>query len=118
MSGPTIKAKDLELDARDHAPEPKKVARKELMGTDPRQTFFMVLSVGNMDGSCDDSSQEGRFEVGMDGGIEAVIKAEKEAVAFAKHLNETWPTMQMFVFKCVPIVRVRRGRSIVERIVT
>ena len=109
-------AKDIELDAHEIPPDPKKIAKAELRGYDPRAAFFIVMSVGNLDGSTDDQYCEGRFDADLELGIEGVAKAEREAIKSAKDLNEEYPTMQAYVYKCIPIARVRRGRSIVDRI--
>lgn len=75
-----------------------------LRGMDPRQTFYMVLSVGNLDGSVDRPC-----------GCEAMAPTEAEAFQVAEDVNGSYPTLDMWVYKCVPVAKVWRGKTRITR---
>ena len=81
--------------------ELKKVDKPHLQGQDPTRPFFMAISVGNLDGSIDDIGGEG---------VEGLFNTEAEAVAVLKDLNESYPSLDGYVFHVVPVKRVWRGR--------
>ncbi len=91
------------LNDRDNA-DKNQLGKVYLRGMDPRKTFYMVMSVGNLDGSLDEPC-----------GVEAMTHAETDAVAVAEQVNASYPTLDMWVYKCVPIAKVWRGKTRVTR---
>lgn len=77
----------------------------ELRGMDPRKSFFMGLSVGNLDGSiCDLNNGGGE-------GVELICDTETEAFSQASEFNDSYPTLEVWVYKCVPIAKCWRGKT-------
>lgn len=70
-----------------------------LRGRDPRKPMFMVVSVANLDGSFD--AQEG---------IEAMEDTLEEAEQHAQAVNGEYADLECYIFKCVPVARVGRGK--------
>ena len=79
----------------------------DLRGQDPRKTFYMALSVGNLDGSIDEPEGSG---------CEAVTETEAEAIGAAKDVNDSYPTLDVWVYRCVPVARVWRGKARVTKL--
>lgn len=77
-----------------------------LRGQDPRKAFFMAISVGNLDGSISEMSNEG---------CEAITDTEAEAVEAAKQTNDSHPTMDVWIYRVVPVARVWRGSARVTK---
>lgn len=79
----------------------------ELRGQDPRKSFFMAISVGNLDGSIEPDHAEG---------CEAVSESEADVIEAAKQVNDTYPTLDVWVYKCVPVAKVWRGKPKVTKL--
>lgn len=80
--------------------KPKKVS---LRGLDPTQAFYLAVSVTELDGSVTD------FNAGGGEGVEAACLSEAEAVQALKDLNDAYPTIEGYVFHCVPVKKIWRG---------
>src|SRR6185312_8991909 len=78
----------------------------QLQGRDPRKTFFMGVSIGNLDSSMDEFHGEG---------IEAICDTVEEAIEAAADVNYSYPTLEVWIFKCVPVAKVWRGKMRVTR---
>jgi len=74
--------------------------KPSLMGIDPTKPFYLAVVSGNEDGSVD------RPE-----GVEACCATEVEAVIKLKEVNEAYPTLDGYVFYCVPVKKVWRGKT-------
>ena len=98
-------AEKQELNARGIT-ERNQHGKVELRGLDPRKPFFMALSVGNLDGSIDEPSSEG---------CEALTDTEDEAIEAAKDVNDSYPTLEVWIYKCVPVAKVWRGKTRVDK---
>jgi len=78
----------------------KLVEKPNLQGRDPTQAFYMALSAGYLDGSLD--------EIGGQG-CEGLFESEAEAIETLVDLNQSYPTLEGYVYHCVPIKRIWRG---------
>lgn len=76
----------------------------QLTGMDPRKRFFMAVVVGNLDGSLENID-----------GVECISNEELEAVTVAKEVNEDYPGLEVWIYRCEPIVKVWRGKPKVTR---
>lgn len=85
--------------------EKKFVEKPSLNGMDPTQQFWLAISVGNLDGSLADLGGEG---------VEGLFESETEAVAELVSLNDQYPTLEGYVFHCVPVKRIWRGKTRVD----
>lgn len=103
-----MKAENQELSATE-AVEPKKLGAVELSGRDPRKSFFMALSVTNLDGSVSD------LNCGGGEGVEAITETVEEAISDATDLNDCYPTMDVWIYRVVPVARVWRGKARVQK---
>lgn len=74
----------------------------ELRGQDPRKPFFMALSVANTDGSIDQVGSEG---------CEAITDTVGEAIEAARDVNNSYPTIDVWIYRVVPVARVWRGKA-------
>jgi hypothetical protein len=76
--------------------------KNPLRGIDPKKPFYMAVTIGcHNDGSieipeCDDSL--------------GAFGTESEAIDAAKIVNEEYPTLEGYVFYCVPVKRIWRGK--------
>lgn len=100
------KAENQKLDGEKEVTERFQRGKIELRGQDPRKTFFMALSVANLDGSIDDVGSEG---------MEAITDTVDEAIEAAKGVNDSYPTIDVWVYKVTPVARVWRGKSRVTK---
>lgn len=98
-------AEKQELNAREIT-DRNQQGKIELRGQDPRKTFYMALSVGNLDGSIDEPHAEG---------CEAITDTEEEAIEAAKDVNDSYPTLEVWVYKCVPVAKIWRGKTRVDK---
>lgn len=76
-------------------------------GTDPLKAFFLAVSIGNLDGSLDELGGEG---------VEGLCATEEQATELLTELNQTYPTLNGFVYHCVPVARVWRGVTRITKI--
>ena len=112
-----IKAQDIPLNKHSNPDDPPQEAKEMLHGRDPRKAFFAVMCVGNLDGSLCEDSYERRFDVeDLDKGIAAIKSAEAEAIKYAKYINDESPTLQMYIYKCIPVAYVHKGKPVLQRI--
>jgi len=74
--------------------------KKRPAGEDPLKPFYVAMSVTNLDGSICGFSGEG---------VEGCYETEAEAVASLEGLNEDYPTIEGYVYYCVPIRKIWRG---------
>lgn len=102
------KAENQELNAHS-IKERNQRGKVDLRGMDPRKTFFLGLSTGNLDGSVDDLNNGGGE------GVELICETEAEAFAEAIEFNDSYPTLEVWIFKCVPVARVWRGQTRVTK---
>lgn len=79
------------------------------MGRDPSSTFYLAVTIGNTDGSLD----EGEFEVGC---VEGLYDDEASAVRTLREVNEEYPTIDGYVYRCVPVARIWRGKVRVTKL--
>lgn len=79
-----------------------------LRGRDPRPPFYMVMSVGNLDGSVENIENPAE-------GVEAIKDTEAEAIAAASETNDSYPTLECWIYHCVPVAKVWRGKTRVTR---
>ena len=80
------------------------LGKVHLRGRDPRKEFYMGMSVGNLDGSVDEPC-----------GVEFMVDTEKDALQNAETVNESYPTLEVWIYKCTPIAKVWRGPTKVTR---
>lgn len=78
----------------------KESAKTTLQGLDPVKPFYLAASVGNLDGSIDYPE-----------GVEGVFVTEAEAIAKLKEVNDEYPTLDGYVYYCVPVKHVWRGKT-------
>ncbi len=71
-----------------------------LCGQDPKKTFYMALSVYNSDGSTD-----------VREGLEEICDTEAEAIEAANGVNAEYADLECYVYRCVPVARVWRGKT-------
>lgn len=81
--------------------------KKKPAGKDPEKTFFLAVSIGEFDGSIYDFSGEG---------IEGAFATEQAAVEELVELNEQYPTLEGYVYRCIPVRKIWRGNVISEEI--
>ena len=81
---------------------PKKMP--DLKGLDPTKTFYMGVWVSNLDGSTDIEC------------VESASHDEAEALNALIELNEEYPTADGYLYRCIPIARVWRGKPKVTRL--
>lgn len=85
--------------------EKAKVEKPSLQGMDPTKPFYLAVTVINTDDSiCD-------FNAGGGEGVEAASEIEAEAVAALMELNEAYPTIVGYVYHCVPVKKIWRGKA-------
>lgn len=70
-----------------------------LRGRDPRKPFFMVVSVGNLDGSFDAPE-----------GCEAMKDTFSEAEEHAQAVNGEYADLECYIFECKPVAKIARGK--------
>lgn len=100
------KAENQELDGERKITGRHQQGKVDLRGQDPRRPFYMALSVGNLDGSIDQVGSEG---------CEAVTEDLDEAIEAARDVNESYPTIDVWVYKVVPVARIWRGKPKLTR---
>lgn len=66
----------------------------------PDQTFYLGMTVSNLDGSLDEP--EGT-------GIEECSHVKDEAMTAVMETNAQWPTLDGWVYECRPIAKVING---------
>jgi hypothetical protein len=71
-------------------------------GSDPTQPFFLAVSITRLDGSLDELGGEG---------VEGLFATEQEAVDTLRNLNDDYPTLEGYVFHCIPVKRIWRGNT-------
>lgn len=79
-----------------------KDTKPKLVGIDPTKPFYIAVTVANIDGS---------IEVPAADGVEGCCTTESEAVQMLKDVNEDYPTLDGYVYRCVPVKKVWRGRT-------
>jgi len=79
-----------------------------LKGNDPRKEFYLVLSIGNLDGSADKLGGEGN-----EGSFPDIDQALKQAI----RINDSYPTLDLYVYRVTPIQKVWRGQVQVSKLV-
>jgi len=102
------KAADMELKQRT-IEDLQQRGKIHLRGRDPRKSFFMALSVGNLDGSVEDMQNSAE-------GVEAITDTEAEAIEITTSINDSYPTIEFWVYRCVPVAKVWRGKTRVTRL--
>lgn len=75
----------------------------DLSGQDPREPFYLAASVSCTDGSIEFDTAE---PIEATGTLEACTEACKELVA--EH------DFECFIYRCIPVRRVARGRTVVS----
>ena len=68
---------------------------------DPRKTFWLAISVGNLDGTMDLTSE-----------TPEAFDTEREAIAYAKEQAAQYPSgggMDYFVYRVEPVAHAHRG---------
>ena len=85
----------------------KKKAEDEpnLRGQDPTKAFFMVVSVNLNDGSTE-----------VREGVEGICETEQEAIEIGRGLNSEYAEMECYVYRCVPVSRIWRGKTRVTKL--
>lgn len=74
-----------------------------LQGRDPAKPFFMAISVGNADGSISNPDHSE--------GVEAICETQKEAEERMKFVNGEYPDLEGWVYHCIPVARIWRGKT-------
>lgn len=85
--------------------EKAKVEKVTLEGLDPTKPFYLAVSVTNLDGSISD------FNAGGGEGVEGACETEADAVKILMDLNDDYPTIEGFVFRCIPTKKIWRGKA-------
>lgn len=76
-----------------------KVQKLGIPGEDPAVPFYLAVSIGNLDGSLDHIE-----------GTEGIFETEAQAVECLSGLNEEYPNLEGWVYHCIPVQRVWRGK--------
>ena len=75
--------------------------KKRPAGEDPAKPFFLAVSIANLDGSIEGFSGQG---------VEGCFETMDQAVDELMSLNDSYPTIEGWVYECVPVRRVWRGK--------
>lgn len=69
-----------------------------------KETFFMVLSIGNLDNTVepDDESPDTHHTI-------------DKAINKAKEITEEYG-LRTYVYKCVPVIKIGRGKTIITKL--
>jgi hypothetical protein len=105
MEGGNVSAKP-ELNAHEIT-DRQQCGKVDLQGRDPRKLFFMAISVGNLDGSVEEPAGEG---------VEAIEDTEAAALQRASFINAEYPTLEVYVYKCIPVARAWRGKTRIQKL--
>ncbi len=73
----------------------------KLRGIDPKKPFYMAATITNLDRS---------LEVPEGDDCLGAFETEPEAIDAARTVNEKYPTLEGYVYHCVPVKRIWRGK--------
>ncbi len=80
---------------------------RALEGIDPASPFYLTVTIGNLDGS--------RCDLGGEG-FEGEFDNEAEAIEHLRDINGDYPTLDGWVYHCIPVAKIWRGKIRVSRL--